>query len=243
MAKKKTKPRYGWSGVCRVEDFALTTPQLESIGLTLGIARGNRVKLKKLREHLEPLLTQCKTWGMQDEGGPSVAERRAALREIHESATGLQTALQRLDSTSHGDLAVGYTTGGFEQFQKDVTAVSRIGKNANQVLTQLPRGTGPRPRTTLPWLVEQLSPIWRQHTGKAYTHSPYRTEKVAPSGKERRAVRLYQSESVTESGRFILAVASCLYSDVKGAALARWINSARTGLTAKRRSVITKKSS
>lgn len=219
MAKKKTKPRYRWSGVRKVEDFSLTTPQLESIGLTLGITQGNRKKLKKLREQLEPLLAQCKTWEMQDEGGPSVAERRAALREIYEGAAGLQTALQRLDSTSHGDLAVGYTAGGFEQFQKDVTAVSRIGKNANRVLTQLPRGTGPHPRTTLPWLVGQLKPIWKEYTGKAYTHSPYRTE---------RTERRYQSQSTTESGRFILAVAGALYPNENGTALARRINSIRT---------------
>ncbi len=210
---KKIRPRWGDDGVTEVPDFTLSPEQARSIAAMLGITRPDDIN--RLKQELEEIGAFYLRWSAQDEGGPSRAERNAALREVAEASRRLEILLKALDHASEAELMdviapyrsmirefdeEGHVTNeresqelGFRQIQALRDRLTHFNENAAPFLKRRLRQRGPEPRKTLPAIIGFLAEVYERETGDPVTHNPYED------------VGHYKGVPLSRAGRFMAA--------------------------------------
>ena len=190
---KKIRPRWGDNGVTEVPDFAFSPEQARSIAAMLGITRWDDID--RLKQELDEIGAFYLRWSAQDEGGPSRAQRNAALKEVVEASQRLEILLKALDHASEAELMdalapyrsmirefdeEGYATNeresqerGFRQIQALRDRLTHFNESFVPFLKRSLRQRGPEPRKTLPAIIGFLAEVYERETGDPVTHNPY----------------------------------------------------------------------
>ena len=190
---KKIRPRWGDDGVTEVPDFALSPEQAHSVAALLGITRPDDID--RLKKELEEIGDFYLRWSTQDEGGPSRAQRNAALKEVVEASRRLELLLKALDHASEAELmdalapyrsmirefdVEGHVTNeresqelGFRQIQALRDRLTHFNESVAPFLKRRLRQRGPEPRKTLPAIIGFLAEVYERETGDPVTHNPY----------------------------------------------------------------------
>lgn len=207
---RKTKPRWGEHGVSEVPDFALTAEQARDVATILGITQ--QADIDRLAAELNEIGGQYLRWTVQDEHGPTRAERNAALQEVLKTSRRLELQLKSLDHASEADLIDAlplfrmklseydddgdvsaereWQELGFDQIQALRDRLAYFNTAATVLLQRQARRRGPDRKKTLPAVTEMLAEIYERATGRPPTHTPSK-------GTE------YMSAPQSQAGRFI----------------------------------------
>ena len=210
---KKSQPRWGDDGVTEIRDFTFSPEQARSVAVTLAITRPDDID--RLKQELDEIADFYLRWSAQDEGGPSRAERNAALREVVKASRRLEVLLKALDHASEAELMDalapyrslirefdedGHVTNeregqelGFRQIQALRDRLTHFNENAAPFLKRRLRQRGPGGRKTLPAIIGFLAEIYERETGNRVTHNPYQ------------GVAGYKGVPLSRAGRFMAA--------------------------------------
>ncbi len=190
---KKAKARWCEDGVTEVPSFTLSPEQACNLVDRLGLTR--RKDVAGLKRDLEDVAAWYLRWKDKDEGGPTRAERNAALKEVVAASQSFEALLGRLDYASESELmdALGpYRSAipdfdkeglptveqnpresGIRQFMALRDRLFHFNRSAARLLKRRLPQRGSEPRKTLPVIIDYLAEIYEQQTSDPVTHNPY----------------------------------------------------------------------
>jgi hypothetical protein len=169
-----------------------------------------------------------------------------SLRTLHTQAKALHKTLAGVDSETVGNLQIAHRMDTDESGQlftardeldmlgllRDFSLLSRAAEKASKPSFSPAKYSGKSIKSAdLTWLAGELIQIWKEITGKRFTHSPYMGKNPDFTGTG--SVLKYTAVPQSEGGKFCLAVIHAIDRDVKDETINTVIRSAMGGTKVK----------